>query len=210
MARSLKDSYRMQLFAALAVNLAVYYTLINGLSLSDFTMETAAANIASVAPGGLAAVFCGILNSQLNYLQKSRIVFFRWRDPLPGCRAFSHYAPRDPRINMKSVRAKWSPLPRGAAQQNALWYRIYQQEQGTDAVRYLNKNWLFARDYTSMCVLIITMLGTVGALQMPSVTSWSVFIGVVLMQFLFARRSAVNYAERFVTTVIAQAASKTG
>ena len=208
MARSLKDSYRMQLFAALAANLALYYALVKGLSFSEFKMETAMAHLSALLPGGLAVALCGILNSQLTYLQKARIVFLRWRDPLPGCRAFSHYVAQDPRIDMKSVRAKWSPLPKGAKQQNALWYRIYQQEQGTEAVDHLNRHWLFARDYASICVLLLIALGALGIYQMPSALSWSVFVGIVLAQFFFARRSAVNHAERFILTVIAQAAAK--
>lgn len=208
MARSLKDSYRLQLLAVLAANLALYYALVNGLSISNLKAETVSTHLATLFPGGLAVALCGILNSQLTYLQKARIVFFRWRDPLPGCRAFSHHAVQDPRIDMKAVRAKWSPLPRGAQQQNALWYRLYQQESGTEAVDYLNKHWLFARDYACMCVLLFIALGALGIYQMPSVLSWSVFMGIVLTQFFFVRRSALNYAERFVLTVIAQAAAK--
>src|SRR5690606_30613875 len=124
MTRSLKDSYRLQLFAALAANLALYYALVNGLSTSDLRVDAFSTHLNTLLPGGLAVALCGILNAQLTYLQKARIVFLRWRDPLPGCRAFSHYASRDPRIDMKAVRAKWSPLPKGAQQQNALWYRI--------------------------------------------------------------------------------------
>lgn len=198
----------MQLFAALAANLALYYALVNGLSLSEFKMETATSHLTALLPGGLAVALCGILNSQLTYLQKARIIFLRWTDPLPACRAFSHYAARDPRIDMKAVRAKWSPLPKGAQQQNALWYRIYQQERETVAVRYLNRQWLFTRDYASICALLLIALGTLGIYQMPSVLSWSVFVGIVFGQFLFARRSAVNHAERFILTVIAQAAAK--
>lgn len=208
MARSLKDSYRLQLFAALAANLALYYALVKGLSISDLRVETATTHLTTLLPGGLAVALCGILNSQLTYLQKARIVFLRWRDPLPGCRAFSHYIVRDPRIDMKAVRAKWSPLPKGAPQQNALWYRIYQQERGTEAVDHLNRNWLFARDYASMCVLLLIALGALGIYQMPNALSWLVFFGIVFAQFLLTRRSAVHYAERFITTVVAQAAAK--
>lgn len=208
MARSLKDSYRLQLFAALTANLALYYVLVKGLSISDLGVETARTHLTTLLPGGLAVALCGILNSQLTYLQKARIVFLRWANPLPGCRAFSHYAARDPRIDMKAVRAKWSPLPKGAQQQNALWYRIYQQERGTEAVDHLNRQWLFARDYASICVLLLVALGSLGIYQMPSFLSWSVFVGIVFAQFLFVRRSAVNHAERFISTVIAQAAAK--
>jgi len=208
MVRSLKDSYRTQLFAALTANLLLYYALVKGLSLSEFTMETASTHVAAMLPGGFAVALCGILNSQLTYLQKARIVFLRWRDPLPGCRAFSHYVAQDPRIDMKAVRARWSPLPKGPRQQNALWYRIYQQEQETSAVQHLNRHWLFARDYASVCMLLLIALGVLGIFQMPSALSWSVFTGIVLAQFVLARRSAVNHAERLVLTVVAQAAAK--
>lgn len=208
MTSSLKDSYRLQLFAVLATNLALYYAFVNGLSFSDLRLETATSHLSALLPGGLAVTLCGILNSQLTYLQKARIVFLRWNDPLPGCRSFSLYAARDPRIDMNAVQAKWSPLPNSAHEQNALWYRIYQQEQGSEAVGYLNRHWLFARDYASMCVLLLVALGTLGIFQMPDAPSWFAFTGIVFAQFFFTRRSAVHYAERFVTTVIAQAASK--
>ena len=109
---------------------------------------------------------------------------------------------------MKAVQAKWSPLPNSAHEQNAFWYRIYQQEQGTVSVDHLNRHWLFARDYASVCVLLLIALGALGIFQMPDALSWCAFTGVVFAQFFFARRSAVHYAERFITTVIAQAASK--
>lgn len=208
MTQSLKDANRLQLFAVLTGNLVLYYALVKGLSLQDVDAETLKTHLTTFLPGGLALALCGILNSQLTYLQKARIVFLRWHDPLPGSRAFSHYAPQDPRINMKAVRAKWSPLPKGAPQQNALWYQIYQQERGTGAVDSLNRHWLFARDHASLCVLLLLALGALGIYQMSSPFSWLAFAGILLSQFLLARRSAVNYAERFVLTVIAQAAAK--
>ncbi|QIL19771.1 hypothetical protein [Thermomonas sp. HDW16] len=210
MAASLKDSYRWQLFAALAANLVLYYGLVKGLSLAEIRLNTALAHLAELLPSGLAVALCGIINAQLTPLQKARIIFLRWGDPLPGSRAFSHYAARDPRIDMRAVQAKWSPLPNDPYKQNALWYRIYQQEQETQAVRHLNRNWLFARDYACTCVLNFFVLGGLGIFQMPSLASWSIFMVIVAAQFLLARQSAVHHAERFITTVIAQAASKPG
>lgn len=208
MTQSLKDRYRLQLFAALAVNLAIYYALVMGISLTRLRVDTMVAHLSGLLPGGLAVALCGILNSQLTALQKARLVFLRWNDPLPGCRAFSHHVVRDPRIDMKAVQAKWSPLPNDAHAQNALWYRIYQQEQGAQAIDHLNKSWLFARDYACMSVLLLVALGTLGVFQMPDPQSWCVFMGIVFVQFLLARRSAVLHAERLITTVVAQAASK--
>jgi hypothetical protein len=208
MAASLKDSYRWHLFAALAANLALYYGLIKGLTLAEIRPDTALTHVAALLPSGLAVALCGIINAQLTALQKARIVFLRWNDPLPGSRAFSRYAASDPRVDMRAVQEKWAPLPNDAHKQNALWYRIYQQEKETQAVRHLNRNWLFARDYACICALLLFALGSIGIFQMPSVVSWSIFMTIVFAQLLLARRSAVHHAERLVTTVIAQAASK--
>ena len=204
----LKDSYRWQLFAALAANLVLYYGLVKGLNLAEIRSSSALAHLAGLLPSGLAVALCGIINAQLTPLQKARIVFFSWNDPLPGSRAFSHYASRDPRIDVKAMQAKWAPIPNDPHEQNALWYRIYQQEQDTQAVRHLNRGWLFARDYACICVLFFFVLGAVGIFQMPSLASWSIFTAIVAAQFLLARQSAVHHAERFITTVIAQAAAK--
>lgn len=208
MAASIKEAYRWQLLAALAANLVLYYGLVKGLSVAEMRSSSALAYLEGLLPSGLAMSLCGIINAQLTALQKARLVFFSWSHPLPGSRAFSHYASRDPRIDMKAVQAKWAPMPNDPHEQNALWYRIYQQEQDTQAVRHLNRGWLFARDYACICVLIFIVLGGVGIFQMPSFASWSIFMAVVAAQFLLARQSAVHHAERFITTVIAQAASK--
>lgn len=208
MTSSLKDTYRWQLFAALAANLALYYALVKGMTLVEIQPDTVLTHVAGLLPSGLAVALSGIISAQLTPLQKARIVFLRWTDPLPGSRAFSHHAASDPRVDMRAVQAKWAPLPNDPHKQNALWYRIYQQEQETQAVRHLNRSWLFARDYACICVFVFFTLGAVGILQMPSIASWSIFIAIVSAQFLLAKRSAVHHAERLVTTVIAQAAAK--
>lgn len=208
MATSLKDANRLALVAGLAINLAIYYGLTKGLRLSELTAPTAAAHAANLIPGGALALICGLLNAQLSATTKARIVFLRWSNPLPGSRVFSELAPRDPRVDMRVVQEKWSPLPNDPPQQNALWYRVYQGEAATEAVAQLNRSWLFARDYACMCVLLFVGLGTVGLLQMPSPISWVSFAAIIGVQFIVARQAAVQNANRFVLTVIAQAAAK--
>lgn len=208
MTRPLKDSNRLPLLGALLANAAIYYALTKGIDLSDIKMETITPHLSGLLPGGLATVLCGFLISQLSALQKARIVFFRWNDPLPGCRAFSYYATRDPRINMKVVRNRWAPLPRDPTEQNALWYALYKQHEDSAAVTHLNRSWLFARDYACLCIILWLGLGVVGIFQMPGALPWFAFSGILLAQFLLARQAAVHHAERLVTTVIAHAAAK--
>jgi len=105
---TLKDSYRWRLFAVLAVNLillyvaAVYDTIqLDGIRAVASDWERAWKDIGAVA---LAAVATTILNGILSPDAKARIVFWRWRHPLPGCRAFSHYLKKDVRIGFAPLR----------------------------------------------------------------------------------------------------------
>lgn len=208
MTGSLKDSNRWPLLGALTTNFAVYYLLTKGVDLSELKPSALAAHWNGLVPGSLTVVLCGFINSQLTALHKARIVFFRWHNPLPASRAFSHHAARDPRISMKRVQEKWAPLPNDPHEQNARWYGIYQEVKDSPAVASQNKSWLLARDYACLCAMLFVGLGVAGIFQMPRPAPWLLFQGIVLAQFFIARNSAVNHAERFITTVIAEASAK--
>ena len=52
----------------------------------------------------LVVIFMGILNAPM----KDRIVFWRWNNPLPGCRAFSKPAGKDHRVKL-AILSKYPP-----------------------------------------------------------------------------------------------------
>src|SRR5947209_8113066 len=60
------------------------------------------------AKGGIVAaclpVGIIILSGLFGDLGKARLVFWRWRDPLPGCRVFSELLATDPRINVQVLK----------------------------------------------------------------------------------------------------------
>ncbi|MBD7952986.1 hypothetical protein H9654_02110 [Stenotrophomonas sp. Sa5BUN4] len=208
MARSHKDSNRLALLSALASNLLLYYALARGLDLGKISTGAMMGHLNLLLPGGLAIAFTSIVNAQLNSLHKARIVFWRWTHPLPGTRVFTELAPDDPRIDLDSLNAHLAPLPVEPRQQNSLWYRLYQEQQDTAAVSHLDRNWLFARDYCCVIALLAPILIVAGLWQLPSLNVYASLVGLLVFQFLVARQAAKNYAERFVTTVVAQALAK--
>ena len=63
----------------------------------------------ALAASVLAAVANHLVSSEL----KARLVFLRWRNPYPGCRAFSYYVERDSRIDVaQEVLNRTEEIPR--------------------------------------------------------------------------------------------------
>jgi len=85
----------------------------------------------------------GVLNAQLSAEAKARIVFLRWRDPLPGSEAFTKHALSDPRIDMAALKATLGPLPVAPREQNALWYKLYKTVGSEPAVSQVHRAFLF-------------------------------------------------------------------
>lgn len=204
MTPSHKDLNRLPLLSALTANLILYYGLVRGIDLSSIVTSEGAKHVIALLPGGVAAALCGILNAQLTPSAKARIVFLKWKDPLPGCEAFSRHAHEDPRIDMASLESKFGPLPSDPRSQNVLWYRLYQQVRDTPSVSQISKNWLFARDYACVIALLVPLLGIAGLFQMPAVRSYLIMAALLLVQFLLASQAARNNARRLVATSIAQ------
>jgi hypothetical protein len=82
---------------------------------------------------------------------KARFVFLRWHHALPGNRAFSRYAHRDPRIDkatlvqqidMKSLRSPEA--------ENAAWYRLYKEVHNDPSVQQIHCEFLLLRDYVDL------------------------------------------------------------
>jgi hypothetical protein len=61
-----------------------------------------ATSIAGLGFSILAMIFNGLVGGNF----KAKLVFWRLHDPLPGCRAFSHYLHIDPRIDANVLQTK--------------------------------------------------------------------------------------------------------
>lgn len=203
MAKSLKDQNRWPFLLVVLANVAVFYLVVKTGALTAHGVDELVKNWKSALPSGATFVLTSVLNEFLSTSAKARIVFWRWKDPLPGSQAFTKYAQVDPRVDIAELSAKFGPLPTKPHDQNALWYKLYKSVGGDAAVQEIHRNFLFTRDYATASLLLLLVLGGLGFWLIPSVLTASLYCLAMLAQYLLTRQAAKNHGVRFVTTVLA-------
>jgi len=202
MSDSLKD-YKPALFGLMAANIAFYYAVVQNDAIIAGDWISLAKNLEGILPAGLGLVLTGVINAQLSPEMKARLVFMSWRDPLPGCKAFTCHAQSDARVDAACLELTYGPLPTAPREQNALWYKLYKTIEQDPAVRQVHRAFLFTRDYTSLALMFVIVLGAAGFIQIPSTRVAFIYLGLLLLQFVLAGQAARNHGKRFVTTVLA-------
>jgi hypothetical protein len=206
---SLKREYRSRLIAVFIANLALFsaaaaYGVIqlDGISAVANKWQEVTKNLGSAAAAALIALaITTVLNGLLSSDMKARMVFWRWSHPLPGSRAFSHYLPKDPRIDFDALAKNLEELPTQPADQNRLWYRrIYQAVQNDPIVLEVHKDFLFCRDYAALSLLFLIFLGAAGVYTIPSTYTALTYLLFLAIQFVVTTLAARNYGVRMVTT----------
>lgn len=136
---------------------------------------------------------------------KAILVFWRWRDPLPGSRAFEKASlERDTRIDRERLRGVVDgKFPRAAKDQNKTWYRLYQSVQSEPVIEEMQFEYLLYRDLAWASIVL-------GVLALAShVVSPPPFFGRGLLVpagfaalYLIFRRAAAVQGQRFVNQVL--------
>lgn len=163
------------------------------------------------APGtaalGLIVVASLVLLGAINPNWRDRLIHFRWKAALPGCRAFTEIGPATSHVDMARLDTAFGPLPTDPAEQNQLYYRIYRGFRDDIGVLDAHGRYLAARDIATITALIMFVL--------PILAWWAtgdagralvyglVLVGVYGLCALAAR----NYALRMVQHVLALASS---
>ncbi|WP_374312854.1 hypothetical protein [Dongia sp.] len=205
---SLKDGNKIKILTILVANLIVYYLAVKTDALFATDWSTLANSLVEGAPAGILLILSGIANAQLSPMAKARISFLRWNDPLPGSRAFSHYAQTDPRIDPAALAQKYGTLPTDPKDQNRLWYKMYKSIENEAAVLQVHREYLFTRDYNGLALLMLIGLGIAGVIQIPSLETAGYYAAILLAQFWFTGQAARHHGQRFVTTVLARCGAK--
>lgn len=207
--KSLKDQNRWQLWLIVGANWIFLYGVVqaNAIKLDGF--RAAFSDIQKLIPAGLALVIATVLNGVLSSEAKARLVFLRWRNVLPGHRAFSEYAAADPRIDLAALKKTiGTDFPVEPLDQNRVWYRLYRTVESDPAVRQVHRDFLLLRDYTGFCVLFIVFFGAAGLCTIRSLKTAFLYLALLALQYVVVRQAASNYGMRFVTTVLALKAAK--
>ncbi len=203
---NLKKANAHYLWLFIGVNLAAFLGVyisaeLSGSAIEHFWQKVSAKDglIALCVP--LATI---VLNGLLGDTAKARLVFWRWRCPLPGCRAFSRHMHNDPRIDCDALTAKHGKLPRAAKEQNALWYQMYRAHADKLTVLHAHRMYLLTRDMAGLSA-IFAVAFLAGALFSPA--SWKTvagYGGFLVLQYVALAMAARNYGVRFVTNVLTE------
>jgi hypothetical protein len=206
--KSLKDQNRWHLWLLIAVNSAAFYAALNFGDFESSGFRALVDSAAQLLPVGLATVVTTIANGLLSADMKARLVFMRWHHALPGNRAFSKYAHRDPRIDQARLAQliDINSLPTPEAE-NAAWYRLYKEVHNDPSVQQVHREFLLLRDYAGLAALFLIGFGAVALFTVHPPKVLAIYCTLLIAQFIIVRHSAATYGIRFVTTVLALKAS---
>lgn len=203
--KSLKDQYRWQLWIIVAVNTLFLCGVVQANAIKVDGLRAIFTGAQNLLPIGVALIVATVLNGLLSADAKARVVFLRWYHALPGHRAFSEHAVRDPRIDVAALKKiHGGPLPTDPVEQNRTWYRMYKSIENDPAVRQAHRDYLFMRDYAGLGAVFVVFYGAVGMFTIPSMRVGLMYLLVLAAQFALVRQAASNYGTRFVTTVLAR------
>jgi hypothetical protein len=192
-----------RLVAVVIANLVVYAIAVRGEQIFVGGWPIAWRAASELLPAGLLLVFITVANGLLSPMAKARLIFWRWRHPLPGGRAFSFHAKSDAPVDLRALRAKLGPLPKTEPDQNSTWYRLYRTIEHDAAVAQGQRDFLFTRDYAALAALTILPLGIAAFVQAGSLRQAATYLAILVAQYLVTRFAAANYGNRFVCTVLA-------
>lgn len=190
------------LTALIAIDIGVLYFLFNPEKLG--TTSVAQLTAARMALTAGIPVLVLLLASLLPQKLKAMLVFWRWKDVLPGHRAFTKYGPTDSRVDMAALRKNVGVLPTIARDQNALWYRLYRAVATEHNVIDSHKSFLLFRDMAAVSILLAILVPTtMYILEVPSKIVW-ISLSLFLLQYIVTALAARNCGVRFLMTVLAE------
>src|SRR5262245_58674984 len=111
MTLSLKDQNKFALLVVVAANLAIYYAAVQNDAILAGKWVDLTREMSKALPAALGLILVGVANALLPQTWKARIVFLRWKNPLPGSEAFTKFAYCDDRIDVQTLGRSLGPLP---------------------------------------------------------------------------------------------------
>jgi hypothetical protein len=201
---SLKTQNLPALVAVLLANLALFYGFLLSGSLNVPAAFARLTTWQTAVPGPLTIILVGIITEQFSPEMKARIVYWRWRDPLPGARSFSKYGPQDYRVNMNHIRSLVGSLPESGAEQNRVWYQqLYKKVQDQTAVAGAHKKYLFYRDYSAINLFLTIVLPLVCVWHGTALRAILIYFVILVVQFVLVCNAGRASGIRLVKNVMA-------
>lgn len=134
---------------------------------------------------------------------KNVIIFWRFKNSLPGCRVFTELICKDHRIDIKELETRYGKLPTDPREQNALWYRIYKDKQNEKIILSSHGKWLLFRECAIIALIFMLLLSPVSFFITVDKSS-AIYLVSLIAQYFILRQATVNAAERFACNVLAR------
>jgi len=194
------------LWIFIGINLAIFFSVLisngfDGSSIDQLWKRVTTKN--GIIAAGI-PILAIVLTGFLNDVTKARLVFWRWRNPLPGCRAFTELMKTDPRIDVPALKRKLGDLPRNPQMQNALWYQIYKKYRDSVVVSDAHRFYLLTRDIATLSAIFVALLSLGVVLSSVSWKPAAIYGAALIAQYLIVATSARNYGTRFVLNVLTE------
>jgi hypothetical protein len=214
--KSLKEQNAWLIKAALIAHVLAFLWVVNNprrlLSADQVTLVNQLEALA--APGtaalGLIVIASLLILGFVPPLWRDRLMHWRWKDPLPGSRAFSKIGPSSAHIDMRKLRAQYGAFPRSGDKQNALFYQIYRRHREDVGVLDAHGRYLAARDLGTITALLsvtLPWLAWWATGDSGSSLVYGAFLIAIYVLFVIAVK---NYSFRMVQNVLASESAAVG
>lgn len=204
--KTLKEQNQPRLWAVIAANAVLYAWILKQDVFAMPSLSALAENYQTFVPAGMMFLITVALNRVLSPVAKARLVFWRWKEVLPGHRAFTHHAHDDPRVDVAVLESRLGAFPKTGAEQNRKWFGLYSKLESLPKVEHVNREYLLLRDWSGLAALAFVVLGVAAWLCARSRDVATAYIVLLLAQYLLIRMAAKNAGERLVTTVLSESA----
>lgn len=181
--------------------LALGYAVLFQISPGDAGVASISTALSAAAAAVLAAVVVELLGSEA----KARLIYCRWRQALPGYRAFTVHIHEDGlgRINMKALAARYGALPSDPKAQNAMWYGMLLKNGDAAPVAHAHQRYLLFRDLTWVTlILFVAAIGVSIRLGIESPPRLA-FLGALFALLMLLWIAAARFGFNLVKTVLA-------
>lgn len=199
----LKDSYKRKLWVVAALNFVLFWTvIISNVDLSTFFASLKGMSIENGFIGSITPIVVFVLDALWSPTAKARIVYWRWRHPLPGSRAFTVHLYKEHRADPNCLMQNWGTFPEDPIGQNRLWYRIFEHFNAENRVLEAHRSWLYLRDLTALVFLFLICFGTAAAFTDASWTIYGWYLVALTVQYTVVMIAAHIQGVRFVKQVL--------
>jgi hypothetical protein len=205
----LKGKNSLYLWSFVGLNVAVFLSLVatrhfDSASIEFWWTHVTAKNGFFAASIPLAVIiFAGLLSDT----NKARLVFWRWRQPLPGTRVFSELIATDSRIDLTALKKDIGRFPRAPQEQNALWYKLYRKHKMTRSVWESHKVYLLTRDMSAIAALAVFLFSVGMEIAGVDLRTTVTYFVLLVAQYVLIAKAAHNYGNRFVLNVVCEESS---